>query len=141
MIESITFVARGNTVDDPRHTFPIDIGYKGGCNNKSDKFCINDLNEISLPKNKFKFHCKNSNKCVTASMISIGIATNQIERRPFANHSGENSLFGSICGVSCNAKGIIDKFLQCETFQDMLNKKIDASNCIKCCNWNFLECS
>ena len=54
---------------------------------------------MRLPKHKFKLYCKNNNKCGTASTISIGMVMDQIERRPFDNHSGGNSLFGFIHGV------------------------------------------
>ena len=65
----------------------------------------------------------------------------QIERRSFANQLEENSLFGSICGVSYHANDVKDKLLSCETCQCMLTKEIDASNCNTCCNWNVLEAS
>ena len=65
----------------------------------------------------------------------------QIERRPFANHLEENSLFGSICGVSCHVKDVKDKLLSCETCQDMLTKETHANNFNTCCNWNVLEAS
>ena len=69
MIVSIIFLARDSTADDPRCTFPIDFSHKGGFNNESDKFHINDLSEMSSPKNKFKFYCKRISKCVADSMI------------------------------------------------------------------------
>ena len=109
MIASIIFVARDNSVDDPRHVFLVAIYHKGGCNNKSDKFHTNDLNEMSSPKNKFKLNCKNGNKCVTASVLFITITIDQIERIPFTNHSRENILFGSIYSDSFHVNDVKDK--------------------------------
>ena len=94
---------------------------------------------MSLLKNNFKCYCKNSNKCVVASVISIGISMHKIERRTFTNHSGGNSLFGSVHGVSFHMKDAKDKLPSCEACQDMLAEEIDISNCYKCCNWNILE--
>ena len=76
-----------------------------------------------------------------ASVISIGMTMDQIERRPFDNQLEENSLFGSICGVSCHVKDVKCKLLSCETCQDMLTKEIHANNFNTCCNWNVLEVS
>ena len=87
---------------------------------------------MSLLKNNFKCYCKNSNKCVVASVISIGIAMHKIERRTFTNHSGGNSLFSSTHVMSCYVKHVKDKLSLCEMCQDMLTKEIGVSNCNKC---------
>ena len=124
-------MVRDNTVDHPRYTFPITISHKSDYNNESNKFYMNNLNKMSLSKNKFKFCYKISKKCIIASIILIRIVINAIEKRPFTNHSGGNSTFSPIFSVSCNVKDIKDKLLLCKRYQDMLSKKIDTTNCNK----------
>ena len=46
-----------------------------------------------------------------ASIILIGIVMIIMEKRPFTNHSGGNSIFGSIFSVSYNVKDIKDNLL------------------------------
>ena len=65
----------------------------------------------------------------------------QIERRSFANHLEENSLFRSICSVSFHVKDVKCKLLSCEICQDMLTKETHANNFNTCCNWDVLEAS
>ena len=99
IIVSITFVVRDNTVDNPRHIFLNDINRKGGYNNKSGNFHINDLNLMISLKNKFKFYFNNSNKHATASVILIGVEMYKIERRHFTNNSGGNSLINLFIAI------------------------------------------
>ena len=42
---------------------------------------------------------------------------NKIERKPFTNYSGGNSLFGSICASSFYVKDVKDKFPSYEVCQ------------------------
>ena len=79
MIITITFVLNDNRKDNPRYTFSIAIRYKSDYNNESDRFHINDLNKMTNLKNSI-FYCKITNKCILASVFSISIIIDAMEK-------------------------------------------------------------
>ena len=103
----IIFVPNDNRKDDSRCTFLIAIGHKSGYNNKSNRFYINNLKEMSNLKNRFIFYYKIINKYILASIIFISIVIDI----PFTNHSSENSIFISIYNISYKIKDMKDKLL------------------------------
>ena len=105
-MQTITFMLIDNTIDDPKYPFFIAIGYKGLCNNKSDKFCISRFNKTCSSCNKFNLYYKITKKYIKVSIYLIAIVLDAMEKWSYANYSGGNSTFSTLYRISYNTKDI-----------------------------------
>jgi len=58
------------------------------------------------PYNEFNFYCKITKKYVIASIYSVAIVMNDIEKWPYTSYSGGNSTFYILYKISYSVKHI-----------------------------------